>query len=175
MFMKFDYINPFRKEFLMDAIGDQLPVVVMTAYADTELAIEALRAGAHDFLVKPFEEGRFLSAVQNALSEAGSRDTPKASDTATQPVTRSKDAGQMADGSGFIGSSEAMERIHATISSVARSMATVFITGESGTGKEVVPLMRDETVAELLTGEDQSRIVERYTDEAAAFYRLRKP
>ena len=41
----------------------------------------------------------------------------------------------------------------------------------TGTGKEVVPLMRDETVAELLTGKDQSRIVERYTDEAAAFIR----
>jgi DNA-binding NtrC family response regulator len=124
----------------IQAIQPETRVIAITANGSVNRAVEAMRAGAHDFLVKPFEEGRFLSAVQNALSEAGSRDAPKASDTASQPVTRSKDAGQMADGSGFIGSSEAMMRIHATISSVARSMATVFITGESGTGKELCAL-----------------------------------
>ena len=98
-----------------------------------------MRAGAHDFLVKPFDEGKFLSAVQNALAEATSRDATKPADPAA-PATRSRAAGEVTEGSGFIGTSEAMKRIHGTIASVARSMATVFITGESGTGKELCAL-----------------------------------
>lgn len=110
-------------------------VIAITANGSVNRAVEAMRAGAHDFLVKPFDEGRFLSAVQNALAEANPREPAKA-----EPVTRSRDPGEVTDGSGFIGSSEAMQRIHGTINSVARSMATVFITGESGTGKELCAL-----------------------------------
>ncbi len=110
-------------------------VIAITANGSVNRAVEAMRAGAHDFLVKPFDEGRFLSAVQNALAEANPREPAK-----SEPITRSRDPGEVAEGSGFIGSSDAMERIHSTINSVARSMATVFITGESGTGKELCAL-----------------------------------
>ena len=114
-------------------------VIAITANGSVNRAVEAMRAGAHDFLVKPFDEGKFLSAVQNALAEANPRETPKPAD-ASVPATRSRDAAEIADGSGFIGSSDVMKRIHGTIGSVARSMATVFITGESGTGKELCAL-----------------------------------
>jgi two-component system, repressor protein LuxO len=123
----------------IQAIQPETRVIAITANGSVNRAVEAMRAGAHDFLVKPFDEGRFLSAVQNALSEAGPRDAVKPVDAAV-PVTRSREAGQVAEGSGFIGSSDAMKRIHSTIGSVARSMATVFITGESGTGKELCAL-----------------------------------
>ena len=123
----------------IQAIQPETRVIAITANGSVNRAVEAMRAGAHDFLVKPFDEGRLLSAVQNALAEAGPRDAVKPVDPAA-PATRSRDAGRVTEGSGFIGSSDAMKRIHGTINSVARSMATVFITGESGTGKELCAL-----------------------------------
>ena len=111
-------------------------VIVMTAHGSVNKAVAAMRGGAHDFLVKPFEETRLLSAVANAqggtLVETSRRaarpQRPALAETAPSAKT------------GFIGSSEAMQRIYQKIESVARSMATVFITGESGTGKELCAL-----------------------------------
>ncbi len=106
-------------------------IIVITANGSINKAVEAMRAGAHEFLVKPFDEGRFLTAVRNALAgqttlrQTSTAVTPTALLTAPRP---------------FLGSSEAMERIHSKIASVANSMATVFITGESGTGKELCAL-----------------------------------
>ncbi len=120
----------------IQALQPETRVIAITANGSVNRAVEAMRAGAHDFLVKPFDEGKFLSAVQNALAEANPRDATKPAD----PAIRSRDAGEVAEGSGFIGTSDAMKRIHGTIASVARSMATVFITGESGTGKELCAL-----------------------------------
>jgi len=107
-------------------------IVVITANGSINKAVEAMRAGAHDFLVKPFDEGRFLSAVHNARNPTRAA-PPRRSPARLPPETASGT-------SGFIGSSDAMGRIHAKIASVARSMATVFITGESGTGKELCAL-----------------------------------
>lgn len=109
-------------------------IIALTANGSVNRAVESMRAGAHEFLVKPFSEARLLDAVQNALA-AGRVTLPKA-----PPLTASADVSALHDQAGFIGSSEAMGRIHTTIASVARSMATVFITGESGTGKELCAL-----------------------------------
>jgi len=109
-----------------------LNVIVITANGSINKAVEAMRAGAHEFLVKPFDETRFLGAVENALAGRGvARRTP--------PVRPAPEPAP-APASAFVGSSDAMARIHAKIRSVARSMATVFITGESGTGKELCAL-----------------------------------
>ncbi len=115
------------------ALRPDTSVIVITANGSVNRAVEAMRAGAQDFLVKPFEETRFLSAVQNALVEHSNR-------PADAGIPARQDRVGLTDSSGFIGSSEAMARIHGTIASVARSMATVFITGESGTGKELCAL-----------------------------------
>ena len=107
-------------------------IVVITANGSINKAVAAMRAGAHEFLVKPFDEGRFLSAVDNALGGPPARQTPARAmvgKPAHLPSLRP-----------FLGSSEAMQRIHSKIASVANSMATVFITGESGTGKELCAL-----------------------------------
>lgn len=122
----------------IQSIQPETRVIAITANGSVNRAVEAMRAGAHDFLVKPFDEGRLLSAVQNALAEAGPRDPVKPADPATASSRR--DVAHVAEASGFIGTSDAMKRIHGTINSVARSMATVFITGESGTGKELCAL-----------------------------------
>lgn len=102
-------------------------VIVITANGSVNRAVEAMRAGAFDFLVKPFDESRFLAAVQNAI----------------QAVQTKGDQGAMEPDQitdrfhGFIGSSDPMKRIYQMVNSIGRSTATVFITGESGTGKEV--------------------------------------
>ena len=97
-------------------------VIVVTANGSINRAVEAMRAGAYEFLLKPFNEQRFLNAVENALDD-GAR-------------TGSTAAAPGAFGS-FVGSSPQMQQVYARIRSVSRSMATVFITGESGTGKEI--------------------------------------
>lgn len=112
------------------AEAPQTCVIVMTANSSVTRAVDAMRSGAHDFLVKPFEEDRFLSAIlaaQEGLAAPGG-----------EPA-RSPGAGRTpgTDRSIFIGSSPAMARVHRAIGSVAPSMATVFVTGESGTGKEL--------------------------------------
>lgn len=116
------------------AVKPDTSIIALTANGSVNRAVEAMRAGAHDFLVKPFGEGRFLDAVQNALaaSQVGAVNGSAPAVAAEQPIVN--------DQAGFIGSSAAMARVHATIASVARSMATVFITGESGTGKELCAL-----------------------------------
>jgi DNA-binding NtrC family response regulator len=116
-------------------------VIVMTAHGSVGRAVEAMRAGAHEFLVKPFDEARLLSAVAN-VPGGPVANTPiaTAQRRTARAQTASADSPDSLTGSGFIGSSEVMERLHQKISSVARSMATVFITGESGTGKELCAL-----------------------------------
>ena len=125
---------------LMRDILQQKPdtnVIVITANGSINKAVEAMRAGAHEFLVKPFDETRFLHAVENALLPRNAPRRPAEAAAPRAPALRMEAV--PASGS-FIGSSEAMARIHAKIRSVARSMATVFITGESGTGKELCAL-----------------------------------
>ena len=118
----------------MLALYPDTSVIAITSNGSVNRAVEAMRAGAFDFLVKPFEESRFLNAVQNALAERA----PQRAAARVPPP--SPDGPALSDPSGFIGSSEPMQAIHRTIASVARSMATVFITGESGTGKELCAL-----------------------------------
>ncbi len=113
-------------------------VIVMTAHGSINKAVEAMRAGAHEFLVKPFDEVRLLAAVSNAANASPSSRAPNGGTPAVRQVP------QVNNGA-FIGTSELMAQIQATIASVARSMATVFITGESGTGKELCALAVHES------------------------------
>lgn len=106
-------------------------IIVITANGSINKAVEAMRAGAHEFLVKPFDEPRFLSAIDNALRGSATPNAP------TRTAIRQPNP--LPDG-GFIGSSTTMARIQDKITSVSQSMATVFITGESGTGKELCAL-----------------------------------
>ena len=107
-------------------------IVVITANGSINKAVEAMRVGAHEFLVKPFDEGRLLLAVRNALNLAAA---PKATGRAPAGPLAAEQSARP-----FLGSSDVMGRVHLKITSVANSMATVFITGESGTGKELCAL-----------------------------------
>ena len=99
--------------------------IVVTADGSVHRAVELMRAGASEFLVKPFDETRLLSAIRQAQQIVpGMRYGTSGATIAAPPPD-------------FIGSSGAMRRVYDTIQAVSRSMATVFITGESGTGKEI--------------------------------------
>jgi DNA-binding NtrC family response regulator len=125
--------------------GRMMPVIVMTDHGSLNLAVEAMRRGASDFLVRPFGPDRLITAVQAAWALAAD-DQPRSLDpglagsappapnnrtimAAARPVTP--------DFGGFIGLSPVMQDLYEKIEQVAHSNAPVFITGESGTGKEV--------------------------------------
>jgi len=98
-----------------------IPVAVITAHGNMELAIKALKAGAFDFVSKPVDLQSLRNLVNTALKV--SHNFPKVD-------RRSRDI--------LLGESEAMKKTRATIAKVARSQAPIYISGESGSGKELV-------------------------------------
>ncbi|MEM6624896.1 MAG: sigma-54 dependent transcriptional regulator [Pseudomonadota bacterium] len=104
-------------------------VIVITANGSINRAVQAMRGGAFDFLVKPFDDRRLLSAVENAVRSLEIEAREPAPAQAVQPPS-----GRLGS---FVGSSDQMRRIYEMIRNIGRSTATVFITGESGTGKEI--------------------------------------
>ncbi|HZH78096.1 MAG TPA: sigma-54 dependent transcriptional regulator [Archangium sp.] len=110
--------------------GLRTPVIVMTAFGTVDRAVQALRAGATDFLVKPFAHERLLSAVAAAL-EAGRR--LEELELAAPTVAPSTEAGRA-----LVGASGGLRDVVELLPRVAASDATVLVRGESGTGKELV-------------------------------------
>jgi nitrogen regulation protein NR(I) len=110
-------------------IDSKLLVILMTAYGTTQTAIEAMKLGAYDYLLKPFEVPKLKEIVGNALKAA--RDMKQV--VSYQPLLESEDYEQ-----GIVGRSEPMQQVFKLIGQVAASEATALITGESGTGKELV-------------------------------------
>ncbi len=102
-------------------------VIVITANASVNTAVEAMREGAVDFLMKPFNRARLTVTLGNCLEK-------RALAAELQSIK-----GQLGRDRffGFIGASAAMQAVYRTIESVATSKASVFVTGESGTGKEL--------------------------------------
>jgi two-component system nitrogen regulation response regulator GlnG len=111
------------------AIDTRQMVIMMTAYGTTQTAIEAMKLGAYDYLLKPFDVPRLKHIVLNALKAA--RDMREV--VSYQPLLESEDYDQ-----GIIGRSQPMQEVFKTIGQLAGSNATALITGESGTGKELV-------------------------------------
>jgi DNA-binding NtrC family response regulator len=106
-----------------------VPVVVLTAYGTVEGAVDAVRAGASDFLMKPVEIPRLRAAVFKAVKERGLR----------REIERLREeTGRPAGVEGIVGSSRAMEEVLRKIRLAAPTRMNVLITGESGTGKELV-------------------------------------
>ena len=116
--------------------------VVMTAYGSAENAVEALRAGAFDYLTKPVDLKQFRSVVASAIQGTGGVPTPRAARTTGHPGRSSTAAGEPAvPGSALdrlVGESEALRNVKQRVAKVSRGMAPVLIHGESGTGKELV-------------------------------------
>jgi two-component system repressor protein LuxO len=109
------------------AKGSDAMIVVMTAHGSINVAVEAMQAGADDFLVKPFQPERLLTTLRNGLEKRRLERLVK-----TISPTAGGDRFE-----GFIGADLTMQALYRMIEQAARSKATVFITGESGTGKEL--------------------------------------
>lgn len=103
------------------------PVVVMTAHGSVGMAVEAMRAGASDFLAKPFAAERLVVTVANVLERAALR----------REVETLAAGAPRAGFAGFIGAAPGMQAVYRILENAAASRATVFVTGESGTGKEL--------------------------------------
>nr|WP_261817424.1 quorum-sensing sigma-54 dependent transcriptional regulator LuxO [Vibrio gallicus] len=101
----------------------KIPVVFMTAHGSIDVAVEAMRQGAQDFLLKPCDANRLRVTISKVLHQAQNNKPLLIKETNTYQ--------------GFIGSSASMQKVYRTIDSAANSRASIFITGESGTGKEV--------------------------------------
>lgn len=98
-----------------------IPVILLTAHASVSLAVEAMKAGAHDFIEKPFERDSVLYVVKKALASAQNREPPR-----------------LGIGERLLGTTPALEEVRERIRRAAASNATVLIRGETGTGKELV-------------------------------------
>ncbi|WP_229792111.1 sigma-54-dependent transcriptional regulator, partial [Cerasicoccus arenae] len=105
-------------------------VILMTAFGTTQTAIEAMKFGAFDYIIKPFDVAKILGLIEKAL--AAYADLHQAKDD-YEPMLNSEDYRE-----GIVGSSEPMQEVFKVIGQVAASDVTVMVTGESGTGKELV-------------------------------------
>jgi two-component system response regulator HydG len=106
-----------------------LPVILMTAYASVETAVEALKKGAYDYLTKPLDFDELRLALERALDHTHLREENR--------VLR-ESLGARFDRGNLIGRSAAMTRLLDLVAQVAPSEATALVTGESGTGKEMI-------------------------------------
>jgi len=107
----------------------QVPVVVMTAYGSIETAVESMKAGATDFLLKPFSLDHLMQVVAKALEVRALRDENR---------QLKAELGRRYEFDNIIGRSPAMQEIFDTIERVAPTRATVLLAGESGTGKDLI-------------------------------------
>jgi DNA-binding NtrC family response regulator len=116
-----DWLHELRDE------GYSGDVVLMTAYADLDTAIDALRAGAADFLLKPFSLAQMLNAMQRCFER---------SRLVRENFVLRRELGAV-DVEGMVGESDAMRAVCDRLKRIAPTPATVLLSGESGTGKEI--------------------------------------
>lgn len=107
-------------------------VILMTAYGTTQTTIEAMKFGAFDYIMKPFDLKKIVGLAEAALEASGD------ADRASKQGARESEVSQEEIEGGIIGSSPAMQNVFKMIGQVAASDVTVMITGESGTGKELI-------------------------------------
>jgi len=100
---------------------EDLPVIVMTAYADMQAAVESFGGGAFEYIPKPFDLEEAIQIVERALEE--------------KPKTKGLKKDNKLD---IIGESQAMQNVYRAIGKLSNTIATVLIQGESGTGKELI-------------------------------------
>lgn len=121
-----DGIKTFKK---MKESGIDVPVILMTAYGSSDIAIEAMKQGAYDYITKPFDIEEMRMQIRKALQLRELTAEVFSLKTGMTASFRLEE---------LIGSSPAMQQVYKSIGRIAESDATVLIRGESGTGKDVV-------------------------------------
>lgn len=114
--------------------NEDIEVVLFTAYGDIDLAVKAMKEGAMDFVVKPWNNEKLVATLHNALKLHESRhqvkDLSRRTESLSQELNRKS--------SEIIGDSDAMKKVMATVEKVSATEANVLITGANGTGKELI-------------------------------------
>src|SRR5579885_1093004 len=127
--LRLPHMDGLERRALIRRQNAQVPVVVMTAYGSIETAVESMKAGATDFLLKPFSLDHLMQVVQKALEVRALRDENR---------KLKEELGRRYEYDNIIGRSEPMQEIFATVERVAPSRATVLLAGESGVGKDLI-------------------------------------
>lgn len=140
-------------------IDQEIEVVMFTAYGDVELAVKALKRGAADFILKPWENEKLLATLKSAFKLRKSRQEvsilKKRETSLKQEINR--------DYPVLVGSSASMQKVMNMVYKVSATEANVLITGENGTGKELIAREihhRSERSSELLVTVDMGSISE---------------
>src|SRR3984885_2265765 len=118
--------------------GDaQIPIIFMTGYADIPMTVRAMKAGAIEFLTKPFRDGDLLSAVDQAIKRGEQTGQSKNMPSQTPPYLEDERCGEIIFPA-LVGNSAALRNLLQQVETVAPSDSTVLILGETGTGKELI-------------------------------------
>ena len=121
-----------------------VPVVMITAFGTIEAAVAALKAGAFDFITKPFDQTELLNVIQKAVNTRRAREQEPVLFSSESDATSSESGGGTAGASerpassAWAGSSAAVQSVLKLVEKIAASPSTVLLMGESGTGKELV-------------------------------------
>jgi DNA-binding NtrC family response regulator len=120
------------------ASGDaQIPIIFITGYGDIPMSVRAMKAGAIEFLMKPFDDEDLLSAIEEAINCGRQIGQSNIQLTQKQPYPEDKLRSEISF-SGIVGKSAALRRLLQQVDTVAPSDSTVLILGETGTGKELI-------------------------------------
>jgi two-component system, NtrC family, response regulator HydG len=146
----------------IQAHDPNIPVIMLTAYGDVDTAIKAIKRGATDFVLKPWQNEKLVATIGSALNLASSRREVETLKTRERSL-KSTLTSSSAPAHDFIWSSPAMQAVNVLISKVAATEANVLILGENGTGKEVVARelhRRSLRTSEVFIGVDMGALPE---------------
>jgi DNA-binding NtrC family response regulator len=118
--------------------GAQIPLIFMTGYGDIPTSVRAIKAGAIEFLTKPFSDEDLFSAIDQAI-DSGNRIEQSTLQSPQKPSSaEDKLRGKVTFSGGIVGRSAALRRVLQEVDTVAPTNATILIFGETGTGKELI-------------------------------------
>ncbi|MDD5680906.1 MAG: sigma-54 dependent transcriptional regulator [Candidatus Omnitrophica bacterium] len=120
-------------EFLktVNKVSSKSPIIILTSYGNIEFAVNSIKMGAFDYLVKPVEDKKIISSIERAL-------TTPAVNAMDKEILKKAVPAREENRHGLVGDSQAMKDIHSIIGRIANSRATVLMCGESGTGKRLI-------------------------------------
>jgi DNA-binding NtrC family response regulator len=118
-------------------VNVQIPIIFITGYGDIPMTVQAMKAGAVEFLTKPFRDQDLLNAVEQAINRSSQIEQLKKKPAKEEPYSEDKLCSEISF-SEIVGQSAALRRVLKQVETVAPTDSTVLIYGETGTGKELI-------------------------------------